>query len=51
MDNSIEVQVSKFFNNVSEEIGNFKKTLVDTFNGFDINKDDVIKLIKMFVQQ
>ena len=50
-DNSIEVQVGKFLNNISGEVENLKTALIDVLGGFDINKNDVIKLIKMIVQQ
>lgn len=48
---SIEAQFGKFFNNISNEVSGLKNTLVDAFNGLNIDKTDVIKLIKMIVQQ
>ena len=48
---SIEVQFSKFFNNVLTNVDDLKQAVIEMIGGLNIEKDDVMKLIKMFVQQ
>ena len=50
-DNSIEVQVGKFLDKILRDVDGLKATLTDAVSGFNVNKEDVVKLIKMFVQQ
>ena len=48
---SIEAQFGKLFNNILTNVDDLKNALIEVVNDLDINKTDVIKMIKMFVQQ
>ena len=49
--NSLEMQLGKFFENTLDKVSDFSDTIIDSLNNLNIDKDTVIKLIKMFVQQ
>jgi hypothetical protein len=49
-DNSIENQVGKFLDKISREVDGVKGAITDAIGGLNINKEDVIKLVKLFVQ-
>lgn len=45
--NSLEMQISEFFNNISNDINEFKNNLTNLISDLDIDKDTVLKLIQM----
>jgi hypothetical protein len=49
--NSLEVQLGRFFNDILDKVGNFNDTLIDSLNDLNINKDSIANLVNMFVQQ
>ena len=49
--NSIEMQLGKFFEGTLEKVEDFGEELIETLNSLNINKDNVMKIVKMFVQQ
>lgn len=49
-DNSIENQVGKFLDKISREVDGVKGAITDAIGGLNVNKEDVIKLVKLFVQ-
>ena len=49
--NSLEMQLGKFFESVLGQVTDFSDAVIDSLKGLNIDKDNVIKLIKMFVQQ
>ena len=49
--NSLEMQLGKFFYNVLDKVEDFVKDFIDTFNNLNINKDNIIEVLQMFVQQ
>ena len=48
--NSVEMQLGKFFDSVLDTVGDFSDTIIETLKGLNIDKDSVMKIIQMFVQ-
>lgn len=49
--NSLEMQLGKFFDSALDKVSEFSDTLINSLNGLNIDKDSVMKVIKMFIQQ
>jgi hypothetical protein len=49
--NSVEMQLGKFFEGALDKVEEFSEGIMSTIDGLNINKDSVMKIVKMFVQQ
>lgn len=49
--NSLEMQVGKFLDTILEKIDGFTNVFDNMFASLNINKDDISKIVEMFVQQ
>lgn len=49
--NSLEMQLGKFFENVLDQVSDLSDTVIKTIDGLNIDKKSVAKLIQMFAQQ
>ena len=49
--NSVEMQLGKFFEGTLDKVEEFSEGIMSAIDGLNINKDSVMKLIKMIVQQ
>lgn len=49
--NSIEMQLGRLFDTVLDKVEDFSEGLISTIDGLNINKDSVMKIAQMFLQQ
>ena len=49
--NSLEVQIGKFLEDVLDKVENFSDTFIDSLNNLNINKDSITDLANMFLQK
>lgn len=49
--NSLEMQLGRLFDGVLEKVDDLGITLIDEIKNLNINKDSVMKVIQMFLQQ
>ena len=48
---SLEMQLGKFFEGALDKVEEFSEGIMSAIDGLNINKDSVMKIAKMFVQQ
>lgn len=49
--NSVEMQLGKFFESVLDKVSDFSDTVMDSLSNLNIDKESIMKVVKMFVQQ
>ena len=49
--NSLEMQLGRLFDTVLDKVEDFSEGLISTIDGLNINKDSVMKIAQMFLQQ
>lgn len=49
--NSLEMQLGKLFDGILDKVGDLNNTLIDLLNGLNIDKNSVMKIAQMFLQQ
>ena len=49
--NSVEMQLGKFFDGVLDKVEDFSEGIMSAIDGLNIDKDSVMKIVKMIVQQ
>lgn len=49
--NSLEMQLGRFFDNVLENVDDFKTIIIDEVKNLNLNKENIMETIQMFLQQ